>query len=277
VAPVATIAASNIDFGMVTQGAASAQQPLTLTNSGNAALAISSIAATGDFAETDNCGTGLAISASCRIQVVFTPTAAGMRSGTLTIVDNAAGSPQSVTLQGTGVAPVSVAPGAGGSATATVSSGGTATYDLSLTAAPGFAGNVTMSCSGAPQNATCTVTPATFNLSDGGSAKFSVAVSTSASQSAAIERRSPARLAGFGVASLLLLPLLTRVRRGKRCFNLGIAVMCLTFWLSGCGGTSMTTPTNPAPLTTPAGTYQLTVTASASASQVKQSLTLIVQ
>ncbi len=277
VAPAATLSGSSIDFGAVTQGAASAQQPLTLSNSGNASLAISSIAATGDFAETNNCGTVLAISASCQIQVVFTPTATGVRSGTLTLVDNAPGAPQSITLQGAGVASVSVAPTAGGSTTATVPSGGTANYNLSLAAAPGFAGEVTVSCSGAPQNATCTVTPAAFNLSTGGSAKFSVAVATSASQSAALVWRSPARLAGLGIASLLLLPLLRRIRRGARCFSLCITVVCVAFLLGGCGGASMTTPSNPAPLDTPAGTYQLTVTATAGASQVKQILTLTVQ
>jgi hypothetical protein len=82
---------------------------------------------------------------------------------------------------------------------------------------------------------------------------------------------------GLGIASLLLLPLLKRIRRGARCFSLWVAVVCLAFSLSGCGGASMTTPSNPAPLTTPAGTYQLTVTATAGASQVKQSLTLAVQ
>jgi hypothetical protein len=51
-----------------------------------------------------------------------------------------------------------------------------------------------VSCSGAPQNATCTVTPATFNLSTGGSAKFSVVVATSAPQSAAHLSLSGARL-----------------------------------------------------------------------------------
>lgn len=249
---------------------------MTLTNSGNAPLAISSIAAAGDFTETNNCGATLAISRACQIQLVFTPTATGVRSGTLTLADNAPGTPQSITLQGTGVAPVSVAPATGGSTTATVASG-TANYNLSLAAAPGFAGNVTVSCSGAPQNATCTVTPATFNLSTGGSAKFSVVVATSAPQSAALLSLSGARLAGLGIASLLLLPLLKRIGRGARCFSLCITVVCLALALSGCGGGSMTTPSTPAPLTTPAGTYQLTVTANAGTSQVKQSLTLTVQ
>jgi hypothetical protein len=83
--------------------------------------------------------------------------------------------------------------------------------------------------------------------------------------------------AGLGIASLLLLPLLKRIGRGARCFSLCITVVCLALALSGCGGGSMTTPSTPAPLTTPAGTYQLTVTANAGTSQVKQSLTLTVQ
>jgi hypothetical protein len=44
----------------------------------------------------------VAAEASCTISVTFTPAADGSRSGTLTITDNAGGSPQSVTLTGTG-------------------------------------------------------------------------------------------------------------------------------------------------------------------------------
>ena len=277
VAPAASLSGSSIEFGMVTQGTASAPQPVTLTNSGNAALVISSIAAAGDFAETNNCGATLAISAACQIQLVFTPTETGVLSGTLTFVDNAPGTPQTITLQGTGVAPVSLAPAAGSATTATVSSGGTANYNLSLTAAPVFAGKVTLSCSGAPQNGTCTVNPATLTLASGGSAKFSVAVTTGVSQSAALHWIAGARLAGLGIASLLLLPLLNRIRSAARCFSLCVAIVCVAFAFSGCGGGSITMPSNPAPLTTPAGTYQLTVTATAGTSQVKQSLTLTVQ
>ena len=277
VAPGASLSGSGIEFGMVTQGTASAAQPVTLTNSGNAALAISSIAAAGDFAETNNCGATLAIGAACQIQLVFTPTATGVRSGTLTVVDNAPSTPQIVTLQGTGVAAISVAPAAGSATTATVSSGGTANYNLSLTAAPGFAGMVTLSCSGAPQNAACTVSPTTLTLTSGGSAKFSVAVTTGVSQSAALHWIGEARLAGLGIASLLLLPLLNRIRSAARCFGLCVAIVCVAFALSGCGGGSLTTSSNPAALTTPAGTYQLTVTATAGTSQVTQSLTVTVQ
>ena len=75
---------------------------MTLTNGGSAALALTSVTTSGDFAETNACGGSLAAGASCAIQVTFTPAAAGTRTGALVIADNAAGSPQSVPLTGIG-------------------------------------------------------------------------------------------------------------------------------------------------------------------------------
>jgi hypothetical protein len=102
--PTATFSPISLTFASQTTGTTSAAQAVTLTNSGTAALALSSIAASGDFSETTNCGTSVAVGANCTISIIFTPTAAGSRTGTLTITDNATGSPQSVTLNGTGVA-----------------------------------------------------------------------------------------------------------------------------------------------------------------------------
>jgi hypothetical protein len=78
---------------------------VTLSNTGNASLTISSIAISGDFAQTNTCGATLAASSSCTLSVTFTPTASGSRTGTLSITDNASGSPQNVSLSGTGVTP----------------------------------------------------------------------------------------------------------------------------------------------------------------------------
>jgi hypothetical protein len=82
-------------------------QQTTLTNSGSATLNISGIAVTGDFSQTNNCGSTLAAGSSCNILVTFKPTATGSRSGTLTISDDPlAGGQQTVSLSGNGVAPV---------------------------------------------------------------------------------------------------------------------------------------------------------------------------
>src|SRR5437667_885355 len=73
---------------------------------GTTSLTITSIAITGtnagDFAQTHTCASSLAAGASCSISVTFKPTASGTRTAALNISDNAAGSPQKVTLSGTG-------------------------------------------------------------------------------------------------------------------------------------------------------------------------------
>jgi hypothetical protein len=102
--PAVQLSAANLTFGNQTVGTTSATQPVMLTNTGTASLVISGIATSGDFAESNNCGGSVTAGSSCTIRVTFTPTTMGTRPGTLSISDNAAGSPQSVVLSGTGVA-----------------------------------------------------------------------------------------------------------------------------------------------------------------------------
>jgi hypothetical protein len=75
-------------------------------------MAISSIGVTGSnpssFVFTNSCGTSLAAGANCVIQGHFTPAAAGAQTAAIVIADNAGGSPQTVTLAGTGVYPATV-------------------------------------------------------------------------------------------------------------------------------------------------------------------------
>jgi hypothetical protein len=101
-----TLSPTSAAFGSEQIGVKSAAQTFTLANNQSSPLAISSIVATGDFAQTSNCGSSLAASTSCTIQVTFTPTTAGSRQGGLTVSDNAADSPQTASLSGTGLASV---------------------------------------------------------------------------------------------------------------------------------------------------------------------------
>jgi hypothetical protein len=73
-----------------------------VSNTGTAAATVSSIAATGDFAQTNTCGTSIAAGGSCTVSVKFTPTASGTRTGSLTVTSNATNSPATVALSGTG-------------------------------------------------------------------------------------------------------------------------------------------------------------------------------
>ena len=101
-APVVSLSVTSLTFSSQPLGTTSAPQALTLSNTGTAALIITSIVATGDFAQINTCGTSLPAGANCTISVTFTPTAAGSRTGSITITDNAPGSPQVVNLGGSG-------------------------------------------------------------------------------------------------------------------------------------------------------------------------------
>lgn len=98
-------------FGNVTTGTTSTAHSITLTNSGTAALSITSISTNNAvFAVNHTCGTSVAAGASCTINLTYAPQAVGAASGTLSITTNASTSPNTVALSGTGVAPVVTAP-----------------------------------------------------------------------------------------------------------------------------------------------------------------------
>jgi hypothetical protein len=103
--PVAvSLAPDGLIFGDQQAGTFSAPQTVTLTNTSGSTLIISSITASGDFDPAYNCSATIAVDGSCLIGVTFTPTAAGTRTGSLMVADNAPGSPQSIPLVGTGTA-----------------------------------------------------------------------------------------------------------------------------------------------------------------------------
>jgi hypothetical protein len=110
--PIAQLSPSSLDFGSVQTGTSSAVQSVTVTNSGVGTLSINGVsisgANAGDFGQGNACST-LTAGASCSISTTFTPSATGARSATLSVSDNAPGSPHTVALSGTGVG-FSIAP-----------------------------------------------------------------------------------------------------------------------------------------------------------------------
>ncbi|MFF7633013.1 choice-of-anchor D domain-containing protein [Kitasatospora sp. NPDC008050] len=93
---------STLTFGGQTLGTTSGAQTVTVTNTGGATAAVSGVATTGDFTQTDTCGTSIAPGASCTVGVTFAPTATGTRTGSLTVSGSAGNSPLTVALTGTG-------------------------------------------------------------------------------------------------------------------------------------------------------------------------------
>jgi Pro-kumamolisin, activation domain/Abnormal spindle-like microcephaly-assoc'd, ASPM-SPD-2-Hydin len=106
--PTVSLSATSLAFGSVTVGSAGATKTLTIKNTGSVAVTFKSggITLTGAdaavFSKTKTCGSYLFLGGSCTITVTFKPKAVGSASGTLSIADNAAGSPQTVSLSGTG-------------------------------------------------------------------------------------------------------------------------------------------------------------------------------
>ena len=107
-APVDSLSPTSLAFGNQSVGTTSTAQTATLSNTGSTALSITSLALTGtnasDFAQTNTCGSSVAAGANCTISVTFTPAASGSRTASVSITDNASGSPQTVSLSGTGTA-----------------------------------------------------------------------------------------------------------------------------------------------------------------------------
>jgi P pilus assembly chaperone PapD len=176
-----TVAPTSLDFGNQAVNTTSPPQPVTLTNHQSVTLNISNVSVTGDFAQTNNCGSTLPPSSSCTFQVTFSPTQTGTRNGALTITDDASNSPQVVTLTGVGTT---------GSLTVTPTSLtfagraiGTKSSQQSVTVTNAGSSNVTMGSLAASANYNETDTCAGVTLLPGKSCKIGVTFSPSASGS----------------------------------------------------------------------------------------------
>jgi len=100
--PAVSLSNTSLKFGVQVVGTYGAPQVATLTDLGTATLHITSIVASGDFSQQNNCGSAVPAGKTCTIHVIFKPTAKGNRTGTVTITDDAVNSAQTITLTGTG-------------------------------------------------------------------------------------------------------------------------------------------------------------------------------
>ena len=184
-----------LSFGSVVTGTTSAAQTVTVSNPTGSAAAVSSIAATGDFSQTNTCGSSIAANGSCTVSVTFAPTATGARTGTLTV--NAGGVTSTVSLTGTGTAPgpvLNAAPAslsfagtdAGSSSaakTVTVTNSGTSPASVSGVAVTGDFSQ-TNNCSSVATGSSCTVN-VTFKPTASGTRTGTLTVTSNANNSPA--------------------------------------------------------------------------------------------
>ena len=296
-APAVGLSNNSLTFADQFVGTTSATaQTVTVTNNGTAPLVISNVAATGAYSQTNTCTT-VAAGANCTVSVKFTPTAAGANAGSITITDNATPTTQTVTLGGNGFT-VSLGAASGGSTSATVKAGGTATYNLQFATSATTSTTpitITVACSDPASKSTCNA-PASVTLTPGTPLAYAVTVSTTATSMMAPQSEPntvpPANLPlGTLTIIALLFCIATMTAAAKNpAFRIRAIRVTLTAclllmpiaagsMLTGCassGGSSSTPP--PVVPGTPANTYTVVITPTVGGvAQAATNLTLIVQ
>jgi len=271
--PMVSFSKSSVSFPSLVVDSTSAAQVLNLSNRGNAPLSISHLQVAGDFTQTNNCQASLASGATCQLQIVFRPTVAGVRSGTLTVKDDASNNVQSIALAGTGV-DFSLA---SAQRNIQVSAGEAAKYALTVSPLGGaFSSAIQLSCSGLPAGMSCdlsqnTVTPGSS------AASLVVTVNTASSKAASAGRngwRSP-----YGTwiplqgALALVGIVITGSNKKLRVRIFLPLIIGIILFASGCGGGQSASQLQ----NSPSATYNIKITGTSGALQHSIPLSLSIQ
>lgn len=248
VAGVASLDRSSVAFGDVRVGEGGTPQAVTLTNGGDAPLALASISATGaGFSVTHACPAVLQPAEGCALELRYAAGAAGAASGTVAIVHDGIGGSRTLSLSASAVDFRVYFY----SDDAVVARGGSTSYGLVLerTGTLPFSFPVALSCAGLPAGAICAFSPSS-TVAPGYQSVLTMQVSVPAGA-----------LGGRGAATLglFLLPLGALARGARRR---GIALGLLLLALAGslaCGGGGGGDGGTPNPDGTT--TYTVTVTA----------------
>ncbi|MGC1107912.1 MAG: choice-of-anchor D domain-containing protein [Candidatus Acidiferrales bacterium] len=278
-----------IQFGTVIVGAHSGNQAVQLNNTGNGVLVISKVgfvgANPGDFQASGSCvganGASVSVAAgsNCAVIVAFAPMAAGSRGATLSVTDNASTSPQQLPVTGTATN-FQLSTVSGGSTSATVAAGETATFSLQVTPANGFTGKLTMSSADPIPASMSTISPTQVVVSGSQPAGFTVTVTTTAPNATAshgpfFPRPMSGNLRivmGFWLLAVALLTLWKWKSHSQRPFRPALLLVGVLL-LASCGGGGG----NPSPTGTPAGTYTVTITGAISGVMRTVNLSITVQ
>jgi hypothetical protein len=261
---VLQISPASLNFGSQNVGTTSPSQAVSVTNQGTTSVTFASITVSGAFAETDNCTAApLQPGAGCTINVTFTPVTAGSASGSLTLSDNVAGSPQVVPLTGTGATQQSDFTISAQPSSATISAGQTASYTLTLAPIGTFSQAVSLNCSGLPAEATCLASsnPVTVSAATNVTLQISTTARTLAPAGPWMRTGPPSVrriVVCVWLGLLLLAVLLSTVLPGwrvRRAFSVLALAVTVTLLSTACNGGTRSGVVSG----TPAGTYQVTV------------------
>jgi hypothetical protein len=245
-------------------------QTLTLTNNGGLPLTLSTpVISSGFVLASTTCGGTLAVNAACTYVVVFSPTAAGTINGTLTLTTNASPSTQTISLFGTGIDFTLAATGSTSATLASGANGTSAVYNLQLSSLSTLSGAIALACTGTPADSSCTIYPPTASL--GTTIPIIVTIETGTTHA---QLHTP--VTGLFLALVIPLAFLSRRKPRRNLLKLSIALLTLTSCATDRTIPSATTaPVNYIP--TPAGTYNLTISATAAGLTHSVPLILIIQ
>jgi hypothetical protein len=284
--PVASLSPTTLTFPATIAGSTATAMATTLSNTGNAPLTITGITLTGantaDFAIITSgtaCGTSLAAGSTCTISATFTPATAGSFTATISVADNAADSPQTATLDGTGNAPLATdfvltaTPPA-----KTVAPGAVAQFTVNTTGVNGdFDSAIQLTASGLPSGFTASFAPA--SVTPGANGASSV-LSIQTTSPTALLQPHPLHRGPWLPASLTALLVVPLLGLRKRIRRLGALARALSFvlllvgalapvlMLTGCSGGYYSVQTQ---------TYTVTVTGTSGSTQHSTTVTLTVQ
>ena len=257
----AVLSSTGLSFGDYPVGGTSGAQTVTLTNTASTVLSVTRVNASGDFVENDNCSAPLPAGTGCNINISFTPTVTGPRTGALTIHSNASGSPQTISLSGVGITGV---PGVALSAGAlnfaaqvlettsppkpvTLSNGGTALLTLTSIVSSGDAIQTNNCPSSLPPGGSCSIN-VMFTVGGIGARTGAVTVNSNASNNPQAVNLSgtglPARGPAVGLTSTsLVFPTQSVGVAGEaqtvHLVNSGTAILHITS-IAGTGAASQT-------------------------------------
>lgn len=274
-APIVSLSPTTLAFGNQNLGVTSAAQPVTLTNTGNAALDIISIGLTGtnsaDFAETNNCPEMLNPASNCTVNMTFTPSVVGAESASLQFTDNAADNPESVALSGTGVNVPPAYSVTASPTSLTIAQGQAGTTTLTITQVGGITGTVNFACTGLPAKTSCVFAPTQVVMSGNDApATVTLTVNTTGSNGVLSQLSRPLSRSSiylraffiFQAGFVLLIPLWSKTpKKRPRCAYLGLLLLLgafTTIGLTACGSSSSQA--------TPTGQYSVSAVASVSGS-----------
>jgi hypothetical protein len=272
----ATFSPTTVSFPNTTVGV-NFEENLTLTNTGSLPLIITNVQVSGPFSAPAFC-TYLVGGASCNNNIFFSPTTFGPATGSITLTDNAPGSPHVIQLTGSSAPTLGLGPAPSNFPDISVTAGSSGSTELVVGGA-GIGGSVSLSCSGAPAGATCSLSPSTLTANATTPSRTQLIVTTTA-RSHLLPLSPMSRRWFWPVGALALLLLFRFATPTLYLRPRGCLVPLFALALCACGGGGSSggdSGGGSGGSGTPAGNYTIVVTAKSGSTTQSLNVNLSVQ